>query len=172
MDYASLFSGLDEASVSDSLPKHTDGDFTLKVDELKIVDGQNGLAFVIECEIQTSTNEDFPAGTRSSVVINGLKSDNKTKKQIAQGNLKGFLAAALHLDPDSQQNWVGIATMMVDKGLLSGALFCDTAQTAETNPKDKTATRFKFVKHSYRPCAENPRTLVNIVAELQAGQAA
>jgi len=168
MDYAALFSGLDEASVSDQLPKHTDGDFVLEVDEVKIVDGQNGLSFVVENMIRASTNEDFAEGTRSSITINGLRSDNKTKKQIAMGNLKGFLAAALGLDPESQQDWVGLATMVVSHGLLKGALYCDTAQTSETNPKDKDAKRFKFIKHSYRSHPDNQRTLAAIVAQLQA----
>lgn len=178
MDYARIFSGLDDATVTDQLPKYTDGDFSLQVEVIKFVDGQNGLSFVVESMIQTSTNPEFEAGTRASFTINNLGSDSKTKKAQALGKLKGFLAACLHLDPDSPQSWVGLATMCCEHQLLSatddhaGALYQDTAQTQLTKPDPKqNNAQFKYISHSYREHSENTRTLAHIVAEMQARQA-
>ena len=166
MDYDALFSGLNEAHVTERLPKITDGDFTFQVLELKNVDGHHGFSLVIELTILETTNPDFPAGTMGSISINGLRSDNKTKRQAALGNVKGFLGAALHIDPESPQQWMGIAKMMIERQLLEGAVLCTTAATVTTKPNEKGQT-FNYIRHAYREFAQNPKTMTAILAAMQ-----
>jgi hypothetical protein len=171
MDYDALFNGLNEAHVTERLPKITDGDFTFQVLELKNVDGHHGFSLVIELRVLESDNPDFPAGSMGSISINGLRSDNKTKRSAALGNVKGFLGAALHIDPESPQQWMGIAKMMIERELLQGAVLCTLAATVQTKP-DQTGKSYNYIRHTYREFAENPRTMTAILADMSQQQGA
>lgn len=160
---AELFQGLDDADVEGKRPKLDEGQYIVQIDATKIVKGyDSGQSFVIETKIveclTPAVAPKYPAGKEVSMTINRLTSPKQGERELALGNLKGFLAAAFsdkfqqYIDPNSEQQWTKLAMMCAEnEAMLAGCkvrVQVDWVETkrskASGNPKDR------FARHMYR----------------------
>ena len=131
-----LFAGLNEASAEGRNPKlDKNGQYAFEILATKLTKGYNsGITFVIEFKlIESSDPQNFPVGRECSITINRLQDPKKENRDLALGNMKQFLAAAIsdvdfgdgqktYYDPNSAQDWVGFGVLCAEESTyLAGA---------------------------------------------------
>jgi len=163
INYEAAFAGLNEATADDKLPKYTNGDFRLQVDNVETNEHEEyGVSVFVEVTILESTNPKYPAGSKGTAKISNLSAQKKSSRDTAIKNLKRLLAAIFSIDVDSPQNWIGLLQMGEQHGLFKGATFYD--DDVETK---KSKAGHDFILHNFRADQENPRPLHVVLGELQ-----
>lgn len=162
-DYAREFSGLDDATVSERLPKLKTGAYRLRVlSNKRTQNPEYGVSFVTEVEVIQSTRPDYEAGKQCVITITGY--DDRTQKgDNKRGYLKAQIAACIGLPHTEKQNYGGIAGYALQHGILVGAIFQAVVLEA------KSRAGHDYLQITYSPDPENPRTLAAISAELAQG---
>jgi hypothetical protein len=91
------FAAIDTANARGARnPYLLDGQYILKIHKCGMINGREGkLFFLAELDILASSNPDRPEGLRVSWMTN-------MKKDMGPVNTKRFLAAAMGIDPDSE----------------------------------------------------------------------
>ena len=170
VDYAREFSGLDDAQVSERLPKLKTGAYRLKVIENKRIESEeNGVTFVTEVEVLYSTNPEVPVGDKRAITINGY-TENNSKGKTKRGNLKAQIAASIGVPHTTPQNYGGIAAFAITHGVLEGCVFQAAVQEAETKPKKAGDPVYEYLQITYRPDDANPRPISVIADDLKSGR--
>lgn len=126
IDLDAAFEGLDEATADARRPKLKTGMYRkLRIDSTQFKDGFNGQSFVVEMTLAGASDNGIHApGTALSATINGF--DKRDRRDLALGNLKGFLAAVFRREPTEKQKWGAIAKECCAKNLCAGK-FVDVA---------------------------------------------
>lgn len=135
-------------AAGDKKPYLLPGQYTVRIDKVKDVDGFEGdLFFVIEMEILKSSNEDVEVGKLFSQVI-------KYNQSMGPVNVKRFILCANGLDPDDPDNddEVGedeVELVLSDEQPLTGVemeLQCDVIETKKGTD---------FTKHTWFPIEDD-----------------
>lgn len=152
VDLDDVLDGMEEAEVSGRLPKLRDGDYTrLKVDAFTLVDGHFGQGFAIEFTLEGSHSKDeHQAGQRLSTTIMGL--DKRNRRKMAQGNVKGFLAAAFGLANDDETLTALCKKCLQDNSKIAGKYVNATCEKTETKGG------FDFLRVTYAPATASKKS--------------
>lgn len=113
---ANWFAGIDDVDGSGRAPKMDVGDHIFTVDSIAVINGYKGAGFIILGTILESTNANNHAGSTRSIIINGLKDNDRIKSAL--GQIKNFLAAAFKVDvklarPTPDYTWEQLINFMI-----------------------------------------------------------
>lgn len=140
------FSGIEDASISSGGVYFLAGKYIVKVKRCFTMRSRKKEdLFIVECEIIESTNEDRPAGTSASWVVN-------FKQDAALGNIKGFIGAANGLEDEASINaevTEEVCEYVVsDDNPLAGTVLLLEATDVKTRAGNP------FTKHAWAPFSE------------------
>lgn len=146
MDLDEEFDGLDDATADERLPKLRAGRYSgLRIDKCLYKKGYKGKSFIMEFTLMGWSTNQHAEGDQVSTTINGF--DKSDRRDLAMGNLKGFLAAALGADPRKKADWDVIAKKAVVNNALAGKLVDCTCEDTETRA-GHDYLRVTFAKHN------------------------
>ncbi len=145
---ATVFEGFDDAEVDDRYPKlPAMGRYEVEVTANKLVDGRNGITFVCEHKIVSSSRPEVPEGATYSTTITDIKGRHTKMKM---GQVKSMLAAMFGVDPRSEQKWQQLIVYVCDKNAAAGKHF-----VIETGPEEKAKESGKnYIPKVYSPLSE------------------
>ena len=145
---------LDQAEVFEKSPFYQTGLYLPRIEACKLVNGHNGLSFVIDTTVLGADSKHAQApqvGNRDSQVWNASKTPQKIEQ--ARGTWMGFLCAVYGVEKTAFDGarWKAISADVLDNNALKGTLMALEAYT-----RDNTTNEGQYTVHTWRrPTAED-----------------